>query len=148
MHESARALQAAYPNDFTAATLSEHIADLLQRFRNRALGDTVFRVGRDLLRKLSREDRVIGAMLFDLAHGVDCPATARVAAAALEFRGTDERDKLSSPDEKFAEDLYPLGLDVIFTRVCGLRLEALVDQQVAATIRTAHATLKSGVIFS
>ncbi|OPZ85441.1 MAG: Mannitol-1-phosphate 5-dehydrogenase [bacterium ADurb.Bin429] len=143
MEESARALVAAYPDEFTPNALTEHIADLLNRFRNRALGDTVFRVGRDLLRKLSREDRLIGAMLFDLAHGVPCPATARVAAAALEFRGTDERDRLSAPDAKFADELYPLGLDAIFTRICGLDLAVSPDRDVADAIRVAHQTMKA-----
>jgi mannitol-1-phosphate 5-dehydrogenase len=143
MEESARALCVAYPDDFTEAELGEHIEDLLRRFRNRALGDTVFRVGRDLLRKLSREDRIIGAMLFDQAHGIPCPATARVAAAALEFRGTDERDRLSAPDAKFAEELYPLGLDAIFTRICGLHAETPLDRGVAEAIREAHLSIQS-----
>jgi mannitol-1-phosphate 5-dehydrogenase len=144
MRESARALLAAYPDDFTADDLDAHIADLLRRFRNRALGDTVFRVGRDLLRKLSREDRVIGAMLFDRAHGVDCPATARVAAAALEFRGTDERDRLSAPDAKFADEYYPRGIDAVLATVSGLGTVP-PDRDVAAVIRAAHAELLQSI---
>jgi mannitol-1-phosphate 5-dehydrogenase len=138
MWESARALIAAYPDEFTAENQGAHIADLLRRFTNRALGDTVFRVGRDLLRKLSREDRVIGAMCFDQAHGVACPATAQVAAAALEFRGTDERGRLSGPDERFAQEYYAQGLDAVFTRVCGLDLANPADAAIADAIRTAH----------
>jgi len=138
MWESARALIAAYPDEFTLENQGEHIADLLRRFGNRALGDTVFRVGRDLLRKLSREDRIIGAMLFDQAQGVAFPATAAVASAALEFRGTDEQDQLSGPDARFVADYYPLGLDAIFTTVCGLNNEIPSDRQVADAIRAAH----------
>lgn len=41
--------------------LDEHIADLLHRFGNRALGDTNFRLGRDPLRKLSPADRLVGS---------------------------------------------------------------------------------------
>ena len=104
MWESARALIAAYPEEFDEENQQEHIDDLLRRFTNQALGDTIFRVGRDLLRKLSREDRLIGAMLFDQAHGVDFSATARIAAAALEFRGADERGRLASPDLKFRKN--------------------------------------------
>jgi mannitol-1-phosphate 5-dehydrogenase len=148
MEESARALCAAYPEDFTPAALHEHIEDLLRRFRNRALGDTIFRVGRDVLRKLSRDDRIIGAMLFDRTRDIACPATARVAAAALEFRGTDERDRLSAPDAKFADELYPLGLDAIFTRICGLDLTVSPDREVAEAIRLAHRTIKADVSFA
>ncbi|HEY3380063.1 MAG TPA: mannitol-1-phosphate 5-dehydrogenase [Armatimonadota bacterium] len=138
MRESARALLAAYPDEFTEATLAEHIDDLLRRFTNRALGDTVYRVGRDLLRKLSREDRVIGAMLFAAEHGVASPATARVAAAAMAFRATDECGRTASPDAKFADEYYPAGLETVLTRVCGLDLAAPADAQVAAAIRVAH----------
>lgn len=138
MRESARALIAAYPDEFTEENQRAHIADLLSRFTNRALGDTIFRVGRDLLRKLSREDRLIGAMLFDQAHGVEYDMTAQVAAAAFEFRGTDERDRLSAPDLQFHEQYYPRGLDAVFSTVCGLRLTDPAERCVAEAIRRAH----------
>lgn len=141
MEESARALIAAYPAEFTEANLGAHIDDLLRRFTNQALGDTIFRVGRDLLRKLSREDRIIGAMRFDQAHGVSCTATARIAAAALEFRGADEHGRLAPPDLKFQQDYYPQGLSTIFSTVCGLTPEASADRQVAQAILIAHEEL-------
>jgi len=137
MWESARALITAYPDDFTEANLSEHIADLLRRFENRALGDTIFRVGRDLPRKLSREDRVIGAMRFDELHGVAYPVTAQVAAAAIAFRGVDELGRPAPSDEKFATEIYPLGLEAILTRTCGLDLSDPIDANVAAAVRAA-----------
>ncbi len=64
MRQSADAVQAAYPEVFTIQELGDHIDDLIQRFQNRALGDTIFRVGKDLPRKLSRNDRIVGAMLL------------------------------------------------------------------------------------
>ena len=62
MQESARALARRYPQELDAAGLAEHVADLLRRFGNQALGDTVFRVGRDLRRKLAPGDRMIGGL--------------------------------------------------------------------------------------
>ena len=91
------------------ANQGAHIDDLLRRFTNQALGDTVFRVGRDLLRKLSREDRLIGAMLFDQAHGVDYSATAPLAAAALEFRARRRTRPPRLPDLKFQEEITRWG---------------------------------------
>jgi len=58
MRESSLVLQKNYPHEFTKEALDEHIADLVERFQNKALGDTVFRVGCDLPRKLSAEDRL------------------------------------------------------------------------------------------
>jgi len=41
--------------------LEAHIADVVRRMANRALGDTIFRLARDPLRKLGPEDRLVGA---------------------------------------------------------------------------------------
>jgi len=60
MEQSAAALCREYPADLTPEALAEHVDDLLARFANHALGDTVFRVGRDIGRKLSRADRIVG----------------------------------------------------------------------------------------
>ena len=143
MWESAQALIAAYPGEFTEENQRAHIDDLLRRFGNQALGDTIYRVGRDLLRKLSREDRIIGAMLFDQAHGIPFTATARVAAAACEFRGTDERGRMSSPDIKFQTDIYPRGPNAVFHEVCGLKPNVPAEAEITEAIRAAHRELMS-----
>ncbi|MHB0939493.1 MAG: mannitol dehydrogenase family protein [Armatimonadota bacterium] len=143
MWESAQALIAAYPGEFTEANQRAHIDDLLRRFGNQALGDTIFRVGRDLLRKLSREDRIIGAMLFDQAHGIPFTATARVAAAACEFRGTDERGRMSSPDIKFQTDIYPRGPYAVFSEVCALNANVPAEEAITEAIHAAHKELMS-----
>ncbi len=41
--------------------LQAHVDDLRRRFANRALGDTIVRLGRDPLRKLAPADRLVGA---------------------------------------------------------------------------------------
>jgi mannitol-1-phosphate 5-dehydrogenase len=63
MQQSADILIQKYPGDFSKAELDEHIDDLLNRFRNKALGDTIFRIGCDLKRKLHRNDRILGPLL-------------------------------------------------------------------------------------
>lgn len=63
----------------------EHENDLLRRFANRALGDTVARVARDPARKLRGEDRLVGAALLCLAQGVSPVHVAHVIAAALHY---------------------------------------------------------------
>ncbi len=45
---------------FTAEEMTEYRTTILERFRNPALPDTVDRVGRQPLRKLSRHERLIG----------------------------------------------------------------------------------------
>ena len=90
MGEGAAALKAEYPSVFTGADLDEHIEDLLFRFRNRALGDTVQRVGRDLRRKLNRDDRVVGAMTLARSHGLPFDHILDVYRAALLFGNDPE----------------------------------------------------------
>ena len=101
MKQSAAALLAEYPAVFTRGTLEAHIADLLYRFGNRALGDTIFRVGRDLERKLDKSDRLIGAALLAEKHGLPWDGIAGAIEAAVEFRGTDESGNLFPADFAF-----------------------------------------------
>ena len=42
--------------------IMDHVADLMLRFSNVALGDTNERVGKDIKRKLSKEDRFVGTL--------------------------------------------------------------------------------------
>ena len=53
--------------------LKDHIEDLLKRFGNKNLGDTIFRVGHDLERKLGKDDRFMG--IVRLAQEVGSPSS-------------------------------------------------------------------------
>ncbi|MDH7568838.1 MAG: mannitol-1-phosphate 5-dehydrogenase, partial [Armatimonadota bacterium] len=120
MWESARALIREYPEEFTEENQRAHIEDLLRRFANKALGDTLYRVGRDLPRKLSPEDRLIGALRLDLRHGISAPNTLLGIAAALHFRAVDDEGRLYSADAAFIAEWIPKGPEAILTGVCGL----------------------------
>ncbi|MCX7842364.1 MAG: mannitol-1-phosphate 5-dehydrogenase [Clostridia bacterium] len=50
--------------------LLNHAENLLFRFGNKLLGDTVERVGKDPIRKLSVNDRLVGAAKLCLKHGI------------------------------------------------------------------------------
>ena len=65
--------------------LLANIDDLLHRFGNRALGDTILRLGRDPLRKLSPGDRLTGAAVNALAQGVTPVHLVTGIAAGLRF---------------------------------------------------------------
>lgn len=95
MTESALALSIRYDASFKA--LYEHVEDLLFRFTNKKLGDTVFRVGRDLNRKLSSDDRLIGAIHSCIEAGVKPYALYAAYAAATKF-GFDEASKMSAEE--------------------------------------------------
>jgi len=69
-----------------------HIEDLLRRFKNKKLGDTIYRIGRDLKRKLSPEDRLIGAIKNCRDAGVSPDNIYPGIACALKFAAADSLD--------------------------------------------------------
>lgn len=81
MQESARALAKHYGVDLD--WLMEHIQDLLSRFTNAALKDSCARVGGDPARKLSAQDRLVGAMRLAEQEGIDASYISVGAAAAM-----------------------------------------------------------------
>ncbi len=132
MSESAAAL-ATYPS-LSLADLHEHRDDLLARFANRALGDTVFRVGRDLPRKLARDDRLVGAMLLAARGGLPFAAIGEVFLAALRFAATDESGKRFPPDEEVVRLAESRGAEAVLKTVSGLRAGEPEDERVIATV--------------
>lgn len=71
--------------DCPRAWLEDHVRDLLRRFANRVLADTIFRLGRDPIRKLQPSDRLVGAANLALASGAVPVHLAWGIAAALRF---------------------------------------------------------------
>ena len=141
MWESGRALTQAYPEEFSEQSQGAHIEDLISRFANKALGDTLHRVGRDLQRKLSREDRVIGPLLMDLREGVEPRVTAMCAAAGMHFHAPDEQGELFPADREFLDKMAPRGVDWVLEHVCGLDPAQPVDAAAMALIRAAEERL-------
>jgi len=117
MHEAADILLKMYPDTFTAASLTDHINDLINRFENRHLKDTTYRVGQDLFRKLGSEDRFVGAI--KMGHSLNMPTNNIVLAlvAGMFFRATDEQGILFNNDMDFISD-FNKGIDHILTKVC------------------------------
>ena len=136
MSESAAALACAYPS-LSPGDLHEHRDDLLARFANRALGDTVFRVGRDLPRKLAREDRLVGAMLLAARGGLPFAAIAAVYLAALGFAAADESGRRNAPDEEVVRLAESRGAGTVLTTVSGLRRGDRDDERVIAAVTAA-----------
>jgi len=120
MWESGESLIKEYPEEFNKQSMKEYIDDLIRRFDNRFLGDTLYRVGRDLPRKLSRNDRLIGALILDQKNSVPAPCTTVATAAAMFFRATDEKGDLYFKDKIFVNEIYPLGIEYILEHICGL----------------------------
>ncbi len=98
---------------FTKEKHQAHIDDLLDRFSNVALGDQVSRVGRDPVRKLGPDDRMIGGAKLCLEYGIRPTNVCVGTAAALRF---------DNPDDPAALEIQTMirdgGLDKVFRDVC------------------------------
>ncbi|MDO9580105.1 MAG: hypothetical protein Q7J06_06000 [Bacteroidales bacterium] len=122
MLQSASVLMRKYPGEFTITDLSDHIDDLLFRFENRALGDTVYRVGCDLKRKLHRNDRILSPLVDGIQLGCQTDKIVQTFKYGLLFRGKDENGNMLSGDEEFSESLSEKGISYVLTEICGLNL--------------------------
>lgn len=77
-------------NDVDINMLLEHADNLLYRFTNVALGDTIKRVGKDTKRKLSPNDRLIGSLKLCEKHGIYAGYICIGIAAGLHFNPSDD----------------------------------------------------------
>ncbi len=132
LSESKAGIVAAY--GVQAAWLEEHIADLLERFKNRALGDTIFRLGRDPARKLAPTDRLVGAARLAEQAGVQPAALSQAIAAGYCF---------DPPDDPLAVELQTRlaarGFDDVLAEVSGIR----PTEPLAALVRAHYLRLRS-----
>jgi len=145
MLQAATILCAKYPDDFTMETLVVHIDNLLFRFQNRALGDTVFRVGCDLMRKLSTMDRLAGAI--HLAKKLNLPYDRILYSwvCGCFFRATDENGKLFMSDVEFIT-IAEKGVKEVLEKIGGFSEQ--VDQDLfeyAESVEKDVFLLKSGL---
>ena len=133
MEESALALTRKYRP--APGVLMTNIEDLLHRFGNRALGDTILRLGRDPVRKLARSDRLVGAALNALAQGVTPVHLITGIAAGLRF---------AHPDDPVAQQvqtqLREQGIERVLTDVCGLA----ADEPLAGMVIERYRATKNG----
>jgi mannitol-1-phosphate 5-dehydrogenase len=133
MEESALALTRKYRP--APGALMANIEDLLHRFGNRALGDTILRLGRDPVRKLARSDRLVGAALNALAQGVTPVHLVTGIADGLRF---------AHPDDPVAQQvqtqLREQGIERVLTDVCGLA----ANEPLARMVIERYRAIKNG----
>lgn len=130
LEETSAVLTAVHGLD--PAELAEYRAKILDRFRNPELVDTVQRVGRQPLRKISRHERFIGPAAMAAERGLSTVALASAVAAALEFDDPADEQSIELQSRLRAEDaaeftasatglepehpLFPVIRDVVIAR--------------------------------
>lgn len=125
MAESQQALEQKY--GLPAGDITPNREDLIERFYNRALGDTVFRLGRDPVRKLAHNDRLIGAALTALEQGVEPVNLIKGIVAALHFDPPED-----PPALQLQEQLQRDGLEAVLQNICGLAPDSPLAQRIVS----------------
>jgi len=132
MSQSADILTTAYPGSFTVSDLEDHIDDLIIRFMNKALKDTIFRVGQDLIRKLSAGDRFMGSIHLAMQYDKPYDSILEAMSFALYFRAKDEAGNYFESDISF---LKALSTEFEKTLINELALDPITDQRIINVLK-------------
>ncbi len=117
MIQSADILLTKYPDEFSRTELNQHINDLLKRFQNKHLGDTIFRVGCDLTRKLGPDDRLVGAIKAAIHLRLPYDKILYTLICACFFRAKDQDGNMLKDDIDFV-GLYNNDICKILRNIC------------------------------
>jgi len=123
MAESGAALVAKFGLD--SGMHSDYIEKIIQRFRNPNLGDKVERIGRDPIRKLSPNDRLIGPIREAAKRGLPIDNLLVGAGAAFHFCSESDPESLRLQDM-----IRELGLAETIAKVTELGAKDELNQQI------------------
>jgi mannitol-1-phosphate 5-dehydrogenase len=113
LEEAIRGIVAVY--GASEPWLRAHVADLLERFANRALADPVVRLARDPLRKLAPDDRLVGAARTAEKAGIVPTNLAWAIAGGLAFDA--QEDPLA---QQLQARIRGEGVETVLRAVCGI----------------------------
>ncbi len=114
MTEAQQGIAALYGDEFAGGPA--HLQEILDRFGNAAINDSISRVARDPLRKLSSDDRLLGAARLAWDAGVYPQQLLRAAAAAYCF--SDPADAMAA---ELQQEIRASGMRPTMRRVSGLQ---------------------------
>jgi mannitol-1-phosphate 5-dehydrogenase len=120
MQDSARALSREH--GIVLENILDHVDDLIYRFGNKQLGDTIDRVGNDVKRKLSPNDRLVGAANLCLLHGINPVNICLGIAAAMKFDCMNI--KLNGVNDVTSVG----GAEAVLKDICGLSGKSIIYQ--------------------
>lgn len=115
--------------------LEAYAQSVRERFLNPHIKDDVQRVGRDPLRKLSSDDRLVRPLMMARKATDETPGL--VAAIALGLSYSNDEDPAAV---QVQTDIQELGIEKAVARITGLE-----DEQIIQEIVTVYTNLKQGV---
>ena len=125
MQESGEGLVAKYGFDHDAHFA--YIDKIIGRFRNPHLQDDVTRVGREPLRKLSANDRLIKPTITAIEHGFSTPNLVRGIGAALHYNNPEDPQSV-----QLQQAIAEVGVAKAFEQFSGVSADSELAAQVLA----------------
>ncbi|EOW9126036.1 mannitol-1-phosphate 5-dehydrogenase [Vibrio cholerae] len=125
MQESGEVLIRRY--GFDRALHSAYIEKILSRFANPYLVDEVDRVGRQPLRKLGANDRLIKPLLGTIEYGLPNSMLLKGIAAALKYRNSSDPQAI-----ELQQSIEKEGVRSTLARYTGLAADSIEAQQIEA----------------
>lgn len=113
LDEVNRALQKEY--GFTEQEMCTWIAGVLEQTNNRTIGDTVVRMAADPLRKLARDDRLVGPALLCLKNGIEPTHLIRAIGAAFNYNNPEDPASVTLQNR-----IKELDIQKVIRQTCGL----------------------------
>jgi mannitol-1-phosphate 5-dehydrogenase len=128
LDETCEAILKKNPDVFTAADQEEIRRDIDLRFGNPMIQDSVLRVGRDPIRKLRPDDRLIGSARLCLSQGIFPDRVAQICGAALLF------DSASDPEAVKLQDMIARGgAEQVLRDISGIDPDAELGQKIISS---------------
>lgn len=115
MNESAAALVMKHPM-FTGEEQDQYVKKCMDRFANTHVVDQIQRVGRDPLRKLARNDRLLGPIFMALEHNLPISNLYYGVAAALLYDCQDDPQAVELQDK-----IRSLGIEKTIVELSGFK---------------------------
>jgi mannitol-1-phosphate 5-dehydrogenase len=131
LDESSKALLDLYPDDLDRAHHEDLRKDIDIRYGNPLLKDTIARVGRDPIRKLGPQDRLIGSLSLCLRQGVYPKRIAAICAAALCYDSPEDEEAL-----RLQSMIAEHGVDRTVEEITGIAAESQIGGEILSVYNT------------
>ena len=131
LDESSKALLKLYPGDLDYAHHQSLRKDIDIRYGNPLIKDTITRVGRDPVRKLGPNDRLVGSLNLCLDEGVYPKRIAAICAAALCYNNPEDEEA-----GKLQAMIAERGIENVMKEITGIDPESQVGKEILSTYNT------------
>ena len=131
LDESSKALLDLYPEDLDPVQHQSLRKDIDIRYGNPLIKDTIARVGRDPIRKLGPNDRLIGSLNLCLRQGVYPKRIASICASALCYDNSQDEEA-----RRLQSMIAELGVDRALEQITGIAAESQIGEEILGVYQT------------